>query len=44
MAFIKLITLIIIGTWSALRGAEGAFALWVKRSVRVHDLGGVAAA
>lgn len=44
MRFIKLVSLFIIGTWSAVRAAEEALGMWVKRSVRTHDLPGVAAA
>lgn len=44
MSFIKFLALAVVGTLSALRGLEEAFALWVKRSVRVHDLTGLAGA
>ncbi len=44
MRFIKLVSLLVIGTWSAVRAAEGAFAVWVKRSVATHDLPGTALA
>ena len=44
MRFIKLISLIVLGTWSAVRAAEEALAIWVKRSVRSHDLPGTAVA
>lgn len=44
MRFIKFAALVIVGTLSALRGIEEAFALWVRRSVRVHGLTGLAGA
>lgn len=44
MRFIKFAALVIVGTLSALRGLEEAFALWVRRSVRVHGLSGLAEA
>jgi hypothetical protein len=41
MWFIKLVALVIVGAWGAIRGAEEAFTLWVKRAARARDLSGV---
>lgn len=44
MKFITFAALAIVGTLSALRGIEEAFALWVRRSVRAHEPTGLAEA
>jgi hypothetical protein len=42
LQFLRLISLVVVGVWSAFRAVEAAFAAWVRRASRSRDLSGLA--
>jgi hypothetical protein len=41
LPFLRMISLVFVGVWSALRAVEEAFAAWVRRASRSRDLSGL---
>jgi hypothetical protein len=38
---LKIVSIVVLGAWSLLRGAEEALGIWVRRSSRSRDLSGM---